>query len=313
MKTGLLILILIAFNFDHTFAQSDWVIFSFLAKPSVYQCHPSGDCIACYSKIRPISFVTQVPKTIVLFAKDTFSKRTLPWLSATALSTMVLIRFDQDISNGTQQLSKDMGFSNSVTTKNVIGLKIGSTYVPVYQAPQNVNTAMYSLGDGLTSVVISGGMLLYGKVKNDYRSLQTASQIIQAQLTVGLVTQTLKRISGRESPRVSTESGGDWKPLVSFSSFQKNRSHYDAFPSGHLASVMATVTVVSMNYPEKKWIKPVGYALTAIVGLAMVNNGVHWSGDYPVALGIGYLCGKATVNMNRFLNYSGHGRARHFR
>ena len=74
---------------------------------------------------------------------------------------------------------------------------------------------------------------------------------------------------------------------------------HDAFPSGHLATVMATVTVLADNYPEKKWIKPVGYSVVGLVGTAMVGNGVHWVGDYPLAIGLGYVFGKVAVKMNR--------------
>ena len=59
---------------------------------------------------------------------------------------------------------------------------------------------MYSIGEGSTSILISGGLFLYGKVSKDYRAISTASQIIQAQLVMGITTQFIKRISGRESP-----------------------------------------------------------------------------------------------------------------
>lgn len=274
------------------------------------QCYRFNDIHLYYARPRPFSFVTQLPKTFSSSFKESFSRKSIPALTATILSTWVLIRFDESITKGTQQLSHHMGFESDIVYKNVVGFNMGSKYVPVYQAPRNINTALYSLGEGFTSMVISGGMFLYGKMKRDYRSLQTASQIVQAQLAVGVVTQAIKRISGRESPRVRTTSGGAWRPFASFHEFQKHTSRYDAFPSGHLASMMATITVLTSNYPEKRWLKPVAYATTFLVGYAMVNNGVHWSGDYPLALGIGYVCGKSTVKLNRFLNTTSKPRAR---
>ncbi|HSU51853.1 MAG TPA: hypothetical protein VLJ41_14710, partial [Segetibacter sp.] len=50
---------------------------------------------------------------------------------------------------------------------------------------------------------------------------------------------------------------------------------------------------------EKKWIKPVGYTLTGLVAYSMINNKVHWASDYPLALGMGYLCAKQVVKRNR--------------
>lgn len=59
-------------------------------------------------------------------------------------------------------------------------------------------------------------------------------------------------------------------------------------PSGHLATFMATITVIAANYPEIKWIKPVGYGLMGIMAFEMMSSKVHWASDYPLALLIGY-------------------------
>ena len=64
-------------------------------------------------------------------------------------------------------------------------------------------------------------------------------------------------------------------------------------PSGHMATGMMTITVISANYPDNKYIRPVGYALLAGLGFQMVNNGVHWASDYPLGLAVGYGIGKA--------------------
>ena len=62
---------------------------------------------------------------------------------------------------------------------------------------------------------------------------------------------------------------------------------------------MSTVTILALNYPEKRYIKPVGYSLIGLVGLAMINNNVHWASDYPMAIALGYLCAKQVVKRNR--------------
>jgi membrane-associated phospholipid phosphatase len=304
MKSRLLVFIGIVLFTNYVIAQRyDSTVYSpNSSKVFAVQCYSFAKRIDCYTKPRPFSFVTQVPKTIWNSAKDTFSKKSVSAISAITISTLILIPFDQRITNRTQRLSDDLGVHRDISYTKGIGFNLGSKYIPVYQAPRNFNSALYSVGEGFTSVVISGGMFAYGKLKHDNRSLQTASQIMQSQLAVGVLAQAAKRFAGRESPRVATIRGGAWRPLVSFSNFQKRTSHYDAFPSGHLASMMATVTVLVSNYPEKKWLKPVGYGFIGVVGYAMINNGVHWAGDYPLALGMGYVCAKATVKMNRFVN-----------
>ncbi|MBF8248870.1 MAG: hypothetical protein HW374_1670, partial [Bacteroidetes bacterium] len=40
-----------------------------------------------------------------------------------------------------------------------------------------------------------------------------------------------------------------------------------------------TVIVISENYHEVTWIRPLGYVLTGLLGVGMVNNGIHWYSD----------------------------------
>jgi membrane-associated phospholipid phosphatase len=147
--------------------------------------------------------------------------------------------------------------------------------------------------------LIGAGLYTYGKIKDDYRALSTASQLAEAFILMGVGTQIVKRISGRQNPSESTTPAGKWDFLPSFSKYQSYQPNYDAFPSGHVATLMSSITIFSENYPEKKWIKPVGYSLTALVGYSMINNKVHWASDYPLALGMGYLCAKQVVKRNR--------------
>jgi len=173
--------------------------------------------------------------------------------------------------------------------------------VPVYETPKNLNSALYSIGEGFTSLALCGGLYVYGQIKHDYRTIQTASQILQTQLAIGITTQLIKRMTGRESPSRATAPGGAWRPFPSFAEFANRRSTYDAMPSGHMATMMGTVTVLTLNYPEKKWIKPVGYGIMGLIGFAMMNNDVHWASDYPLAIGVGYVTALATVRLNRWI------------
>lgn len=206
------------------------------------------------------------------------------------LSTAILISFDQPMIDGVKKASSDIGLRPE--TDYYVPIKVGDTKIVKF--PKNLNTALYQMGEGGTSLLIAGGMFFYGKIKKDYRALQTASDIAETFITMGITTQLLKRSFGRESPFVSTQRGGAWHPFPSLSEFQANTPNYDAFPSGHLATMMATVTVLSLNYPEKKWIKPVGYSLMGLSCWAMMNTEVHWIGDYPLALALGYISARVT-------------------
>ena len=62
---------------------------------------------------------------------------------------------------------------------------------------------------------------------------------------------------------------------------------------------MSTVTVIANNYPEYTFVRPVGYSLMGVLGYQMLNNGVHWASDYPLAIALGYGFGKIAVRKGR--------------
>lgn len=301
-RSFFILLVLSLYNIGQAQTRYDSLIVSKdSTKTYKVMCYPYKEQTLIFQKPRHFSFITGVPGTFSHAAIETFNKKSLPALSVIAVSTLALVAVDQQITDGLSQFSRYIDLNPTREYKTIIGFRLGSMPVNVYEAPLNLNTALYSIGEGSTSVAIAAGLFIFGKVKNDYRALQTSSQLMQSLLAVGITTQVLKHISGRESPFVATSPGGRWRPLTNPAVYQRHVPHYDAFPSGHLATMMTTFVVVSSNYPEKHWIKPVGYSLMSLVCLAMINNGVHWASDYPLALGIGYVCGKATVKMNRWV------------
>ena len=256
-----------------------------------------------YKKPRPFAFVTQVPRTIAWSARASVKKKSIVPLALIAVSTVALISVDQSVTDKVQQFGNYLGIDPERSYGSSLAIQLGGFKATVYDVPKNFNTAVYSIGEGLTSVVLAGGLYAVGKIRNDYRAVQTASQILQVQITVGVIGQTIKRISGRESPFMASARGGVWRPFPGFSAYQNNTARYDAFPSGHLATMMATVTILAMNYPEKPWIRWVGGSVITLVCFSMINNDVHWAGDYPLALGIGYVTARATVSMNRWVQH----------
>ncbi len=110
------------------------------------------------------------------------------------------------------------------------------------------------------------------------------------------MTQGFKRVFGRESPHAKTKSRGAWHGFPGWNEYMENTSHYDAMPSGHVATLTSTVTVLAKNYPEVKWIQPVGYSLIGIMGIEMMNSGVHWASDYPLGFLIGYAVGSVVTS-----------------
>ncbi len=252
-----------------------------------------------YTKPRQFGFIRDLPKDAGGIVADAFKRESVkPWLLITG-STALLLLSDQAIADGVIQFSENIHLHPEEKNKNLLNFKMGGKDVSLLRLPANVNTALYQVGQGFPSLLIGAGLYTYGKINKDYRALSTASQLAEAFILMGVSTQIVKRITGRQSPSESSTPGGNWHFFPSFSKYQNHTPNYDAFPSGHLATLMSSVTIFSENYPEKKWIKPAGYSLTGLVCYAMINNKVHWSSDYPLAIGMGYLCAKQVLKHNR--------------
>lgn len=253
-----------------------------------------------YFRSKPFGFVKYIPKDIYLMGKSAVSKKNLPKLGAILAGSALLVAVDQPITDAAKQFGRYLNIDPARKSKTLIEFNIGNFHVNALEIPDNVNSTIYYLGEGWASMLIAGGLYGYGLAANDYRAIRTTSQITESIFALGLTTQFLKRITGRQSPFRAMDypggvPGGDWHPFPSPARYQKSVSNYDAFPSGHFATAMATITILSGNYPDNKFIRPVGYSLMGLLGFAMLNNGVHWMSDYPLAIAIGYTCGKIIV------------------
>ena len=255
-----------------------------------------------YDRPGQLRWLLHIPRDVVQFPGTYFKRDNLPAFAGIALASIGLYAADDQIIRGSQNLGRFLGINNSDYKKDLfyIPVRVGGTNVPLeMQVPANLNTTFYFLGDGWTHLSIATSFLAYGIIKKDNRAAQTASQLGEAILTTGVVVQALKRTTGRQSPFRSTQDRGRWFFLPSYSTYQGNVSNYDAFPTGHLATAMATVTVIAENYPEYHYIRPVGYGLMGLLGYAMLNNGVHWASDYPLGIAIGYGFAKIAVRNGR--------------
>lgn len=163
-------------------------------------------------------------------------------------------------------------------------------------AVKRYSDAFVTVGDGKSQFGLGAGFAAYGLVFGDHKAVNVGSEIIQAVLSSGSVVQVLKHVTGRESPFVSTRKAGRWDFFPNQITYHKKVPHYDAFPSGHLTTTIATFTVIIENYPDSKWMTPVAAVATTCLGVSMVNTGIHWYSDYPLALVLGYTFGNLAVH-----------------
>jgi hypothetical protein len=257
---------------------------------SNYKFYKINDSISYgYKKPRVLDMVRYIPKDIIEFAKFTIQKENLKWDGLVLGSSLALIPFDQQISDESNKLGAKIGGWDKVSHyKRIAGIEF---------IPTTVSSSIFMIGNWNTTLLISGVFYTVGKFNdNDYRAISTSSELVEVIASVGVTTQIIKRITGREGPAVSTSPGGKWNPFPSFSAYQSRKTNYDAMPSGHLATYLATLTVITTNYPEYKWIKPVGYSLGGILAFNMLTQKAHWASDYPLGVLIGYVIGKNIAN-----------------
>jgi hypothetical protein len=229
------------------------------------------------------------------YARITFRKDKLPAIGAMVAGTALLMVFDEQLIEGAQNLGDNLGLKHTEHQKSVVhwSIKFNGKIIKVpLNFPQDAATGLYFLGDGILHSSIALGMWGYGKIAHDSRAVQTGTQLIEAILCTGVTEQILKHTAGREDPNSATVRGGKWTLFPNPVDYQFNTPHYDAMPSGHIATAMATVTVIADNYPEKRWIRPTGYSLMGVLMFAMMNNGVHWASDFPLGISIGYTFAK---------------------
>ena len=164
------------------------------------------------------------------------------------------------------------------------------------QTANQISSDVVALGDGRFNLGIAGAFAGYGWLADDPTALRTASQTVEAFLATGITVQILKRITGRQSPAAATHLTGRWKFLPHLQQYNKHQPSYYAFPSGHISTAMATLTVVAENYPDQRWLKPVGYTLVGALGTGLVAKGMHWYSDLPLGIALGYVFGKIAAS-----------------
>ncbi|MDR0834001.1 MAG: phosphatase PAP2 family protein [Candidatus Symbiothrix sp.] len=241
--------------------------------------------------------VTNIPGDFATAGKTVFSKKSMVPLSIIAGSTAVLYLLDKPLLDGAQQFSRYIGLNPESKFEPLI--KIGG--LKVLEVPGNVNTGLYFIGEGWTSVLIFGGIGIHGAITDNKKEIRLLSQAVEGYIEMGIAVQILKRSFGRESPKVTSTGRGKFRPFPSFSTYQNSVSKYDAMPSGHMATMAFTVTLLADTYPDNRLIRPIGYSLMGLCAFSMMNNGVHWASDYPLGFGIGYLFAKVVAQRGRIL------------
>ena len=197
-------------------------------------------------------FITNTPSNMVGVVTNSFTSENLPAFGYISAITAALVITDAQTHSAVKTF-----FKNTTPLKNY------GKYAVL-------------LGDGKVEFGVGGLFALYGLAFDDDRALRTGLQCTEALISNGIMVQLLKRITGRESPLTSTSRSGTWRFFPNVVKYQKNQPKYYSFPSGHLSTAIATLTVIAENYPESNIVKPIGYTVVGLLGVGLVAKDMHW-------------------------------------
>jgi membrane-associated phospholipid phosphatase len=246
----------------------------FQPMPLILNAQPGLNVDILHRQIIPrwYDMFSEIPQDFARFGDLTVSAKSIPTIASLGLLTISLMQTDHQSYRTTRHLYKESKSFHEFSDYAVM------------------------LGDGRLHAGIVAAFAGYGLIADDSRALRTASQTVEAFLATGITVQLLKRISGRESPICATRNSGRWKFMPHPSTYEKNQPSYYAYPSGHISTAMATLTVIAENYPQQSWIKPIGYTMIGALGVGLVGKGMHWYSDLPLGIALGYIFGKTAAN-----------------
>ncbi len=239
---------------------------------------------------------TDMPDTTWHFLKRSFARDSIPGWALILTTSWATYYYDADIYEGTQRTGRRWGLSNFDKTRTV--WKVGQ--YDILRLPSDTNSALYFLGDGWLHLGTAAAMLGTGYFGDHVRPYNTGLQLFHGMTISTVVSQIIKRSTGREVPSDRTEPRGKWRPFPSPKAYDANTAKYDAIPSGHIMTATLVFTIIRGNYPEHNWwLFPTEIIYLSALGFSMVNNGVHWVSDYPLGIAIGYMIGKSSLRMGR--------------
>jgi membrane-associated phospholipid phosphatase len=167
-------------------------------------------------------------------------------------------------------------------------------------AVNKISPVITNLGDGSFSIGLFGGFAGFGLIFKNEKAVEVGKIGLESFFLTGVTVQILKNLCGRERPSARTRAGGFWHGPLSYFREPKNGkgiSSFDAFPSGHTATVFAAATTISDYYSEP-WVSYTCYSLATMTAISRITESTHWMSDCFVGAIIGYYGAKLVERWN---------------
>lgn len=149
--------------------------------------------------------------------------------------------------------------------------------------------------------VVGGALYAHGKLNKDQEAVAASFAVLQSTVLAFAYNSLLKALTGRPHPNWREES--DMESLSKQFRFGFWRGGiFWGWPSGHTSSTMAVVSALTSFYPDKTWLKIMGYGYTAymIFAVSSLNRGgMHWFSDAAAAAFMSYAIGSTVGKFYR--------------
>lgn len=215
----------------------------------------------------PVDFITNLPGDWVEWGEGSIRVSNVPVVAGLGIGTAGLVQIDEE---GYRVMRKEYERSRDFR--------------------RSCDVAVF-IGDGKFQLGVAALFGVFGFVADDHRAIRTASQMMEVIIACGGVVQLVKHLTGRQRPSDATSPTGHWSILPDPVEYHRHVPRYDAFPSGHMSTATAALTVIMENYPEASWLPWIGYPALGALGIGLVSSGMHWWSDFPLAIALGYSFG----------------------
>ncbi|OHD70178.1 MAG: hypothetical protein A2W19_05165 [Spirochaetes bacterium RBG_16_49_21] len=149
-------------------------------------------------------------------------------------------------------------------------------------------------------LVLSTPLLVYGYAHNSDEALGAACAILQSTLISITYTTILKGLTGRPGPEEKWYL--DMRNQSRVFRFGYLRGGvFNGWPGGHTIITTATMASLMSYYPDKWWIKIIGFVLIGYTAVGMTMTRAHWMSDNIAGFLMGYAIGSTVGSSFRSL------------
>ncbi len=154
--------------------------------------------------------------------------------------------------------------------------------------------------------IVGGGLFALSKLENNDEVLGASYAVLQSSLIGLMYMLTLKAITGRSGPLWWQRHNMEDLSKMFKPGFLRGGVDY-GWPSGHTVATMAVVSALTSYYPDKTWLKIVGYGVVGYTMFAVTatnDGGFHWFSDVVAGALMSYAIGSTVGSYFRDV-YSG--------